>query len=196
MTLSSVSLLVLSLLPACSGCDGCGGSPEIAPPPVAARNPTPPPVAPPVETATVAENTDEMMKTLLGLNQPAEAPVQPEVVARPSGRRPRPKYTPPEEVEEEPRGLSEHAFYAALDTWGGVKRCIAKTPNVRKDGSSAISVRFVVNQDGSVAESKILEKSNKHAEAIAPCVEVEAKRVRFPEFEEPKPAQKDAKFVF
>lgn len=136
-----------------------------------------------------------MMKTLLGLNQPAEVPPEPEA-ARPLVRRRRPKYEPPEEIEEGPKGLSEHAFYAALDTWGGVKRCIAKTPNVRKDGSSAISVRFVVNQDGSVAESRILEKSNKHAEAIAPCVEIEAKRVRFPGFEEPKPAQKDAKFVF
>lgn len=189
---STSSLLLLSMLSACSGCDGCSGGQEITPPVVA--TPTPPPPVEPDPVAEPAEDAEAVKNALLGLNQAPE-PAVAEAAPTPVRRR-RPVYEPLPEEELGPKKLSEGAFYSALDAWGGVKRCLAKNPTVKKDGSSAISVRFVVKKDGSVADSKIVGKSNEHAEAIAPCVETEARRVRFPDFEEEDSVQKDAKFVF
>lgn len=193
--LSVSSLLLTSLLSGCSGCDGCSGGEQIAPPAVATPTPPPPPPAPaPTEAPPPEEDAESVKNALLGLNQaPEPAPV--EAVPTQVKRR-RPKYEPVPEEEPGPKKLSEGAFYSALDAWGGVKRCLAKNPTVRKDGTSALRVRFVVNKDGSVAESQIVEKSNEHAEAIAPCVENEAKRLRFPDFEEEESGKRDAKFVF
>jgi hypothetical protein len=180
-----------------TGCSGCGGCDEAEPPPApAVAAVTPPPAEPPpVETTTVAAIDDEAMKAaLLGLNQQPE--LAPEPQPEPVRRR-RQVYVDNEPEEPAvPPTLTDQGFYSALDRWGGVKRCLARNPTIKARGKAAISVRFVVDKEGSVLESEIIAKNTDEAEQIAPCVERESRRVRFPEFTEDKPVTKDAKFVF
>jgi hypothetical protein len=100
-------------------------------------------------------------------------------------------------VEEVPSGpLSDGAFQSAIHAWRGLKACLTAQTTPPTDPSGAIKVAFTVAQSGEVVKSQVVECSNDTARTIAPCVEREARRIRFPAFAADEPITKEAKFVF
>jgi hypothetical protein len=164
------------------------------PPPAAAAAPDPTPVA------SAAPEASAMRDQLLGLNKPQPA-AQPVADADKSKPRPRRVFVadPAEDapVEEVPSGpLSDGAFQSAIHAWRGLKACLTAQTTPPTDPSGAIKVAFTVAQSGEVVKSQVVECSNDTARTIAPCVEREARRIRFPAFAADEPITKEAKFVF
>ncbi len=200
----AVLLLGASLTPACSGCNCAGDPPQAqntAAKPKKTPEPPKPKVEPPPEVAKVeqpAGDPNALRDTLLGLNKPAPEPEvetpQP-TKARKTKRRPTPKAIDDDFVPPPVGGLSDYDFQAAIGNWSGMRRCLAEKNNRDENPNGAIQLKLKINNDGSVAESTVLDSSTAVAKAIAPCVQRRARRIRFPSFEG-KAETKTAKFVF
>lgn len=92
-------------------------------------------------------------------------------------------------------GLSDGEFQSTVNGWRGIQGCIAMNAGHYEDRSGALRISFEIAADGSVAGSKVVDTSNAVAQAIAPCVEKKARRLRFPSFSGDQ-TTKVAKFVF
>jgi hypothetical protein len=155
------------------------------------------PVAPPVEEAPVSVDDPALKEALLGLNK--KAAVEGTPAPRPIRRRARPTETieeaqPEEEVDTE---LTDYEFQSTVGSWSGVKSCIAtKSQRGEEKLTGAIQLAFTIQGDGNVVESKVVDVSNEDAATLAPCVEKQAKHIRFPAFASNEPVTKTAKFVF
>jgi hypothetical protein len=184
--------LIVSLA-ACSEASDRPAPAPAAPPPVASAEPAPVASAAPEASPT----NDAMRDQLLGLDKPRPA-------AQPTGdadrARPRPRrviVADDAPIEEVPSGpLSDGAFQSAIHAWRGLKACLTAQTTTPTDPSGAIKVAFTVAQSGEVVKSQVVECSNDTARTIAPCVEREARRIRFPAFAAEEPVTKEAKFVF
>ncbi len=195
---------------------GCGRK-EAPPPPVAKISP--PPVSAPEDPAPASDSiaalapsaveaeSDGLKAALLGLNKhaapaaEADPDARPAVRSRARGRRAK-KTTAEEagsvmgfpEIPERP-DLSDYQFQEAVNSWRGMRNCLARSTLRGTDRSGAMRVAFHIRGDGSVSKSEVVETSNTVAATIAPCVERAARRIRFPAFGGQE-VEKLAKFVF
>lgn len=182
----------------------CGGDP--APAPRVERAPAPVQAAapPPVEEPPAAEEPEDrdvvMKAILLGERKKVEEVEAPPAEERPVQRVA--KRRPAAPLEDEPQAggyepnLSDSEFQAAIGTWRGVQSCLATNAARSDDASGALRLSFTIRADGAVVHSKVVDASNTIAEILAPCVERQAKRLRFPAFAEAGEVTKVAKFVF
>ncbi|MEM7675451.1 MAG: AgmX/PglI C-terminal domain-containing protein [Myxococcota bacterium] len=147
------------------------------------------------EASAQIDSTDEnsLKAALLGLNRKDET-------TDPEPPPPRRTYRRPaiiDDVVEEPevRDLSDAAFQDAVNSWRGMRTCLARSTLRGTDRNGAMKVAFKIRNDGSVSNCEVVETSNSVAETIAPCVERSARRIRFPAFNGDE-VEKQAKFVF
>jgi hypothetical protein len=193
-----LSLLALAAVFAAlwiSSGDGGEQKRESAPPkaPAVTKAPEPPPVDQPPAVVEDAALKD----ALLGMNKPPVAEPE-EPPARPVRRRARPV----EPIEDEPQEeldttLSDYEFQSTVGSWSGVKSCLATNSQRREERmTGAIQMAFTIQGDGNVVESKVVEVSNDDAASLAPCVEKQARHIRFPTFAGNEQVTKTAKFVF
>ena len=191
---------------------GCHSKPERGPDPIATAPPTmsqaPEPAlmspVPEVPQAAPAAKPDAdlaaMAETLLGKNKRAGKVTRPKRAQRRHRRRPRRQVVvvhaaEPEEEIPLPESLSDNAFYAVVGSWRGMKDCLAKTGIERADASGTVSIEFRIRGDGSVKRSRISQTNNAAARRVAGCVNLHARKLRFPRFAG-IPVDKEAKFVF
>lgn len=100
-----------------------------------------------------------------------------------------------EEDDLEVGVLTDGAFQDAIQSWSGMRRCIAEATTRGNRSNGALRVAFRIRGDGAVASSKVIDTSNAMAQAIAPCVERSARRIQFPAYGGDT-IKKEAKFVF
>jgi hypothetical protein len=141
-----------------------------------------------------------MKARLLGTLRPAPAA---EVAAAPSrgGRRravaPRPSSPVlEEELDEGDDSLSDSDFQSTIGAWRGMQSCLVGQGARGPEGKSALRVSMTIRPDGAVSHSKVVDASNAFAENMAPCVERQARRLRFPAFTAGTEVTKVAKFIF
>jgi hypothetical protein len=140
------------------------------------------------------QETDAVRDALLGQNKRDE---------RAQARRPKPRRIhriveeEEEVVDEGPKILTDGAFQATIGNWRGVKSCVAEAEAARKeDVTGALRVAFMISSEGEVLDTKVYDASSDSSRAITPCVERQAKLVRFPAFSAAESVTKEAKFVF
>ncbi len=170
-------------------------APKAVPPPSREMTRAPDP-APAIAEAAPVEDA-ALKDALLGLNKKPEM-VEPQPAPAPRTIRRRAVQAvdePEDEVEEEITGLSDFDFQSTVGGWSGVKSCIA-TVSQRDRLSGALQVAFTIRANGNVVESKVVGASNDDARTLAPCVEKQARHIRFPTFAGNDDVTKTAKFVF
>lgn len=136
---------------------------------------------------------------LLGLNK---KPVETIAMApKPKRRRARPADDfvddqPWAEEEDDDGVLTDSMFQDTIEDWRGMRSCVAQATLRANERSGALQVSFRIRGDGEVAACKVIDTSNAIAQAVAPCVERRARRIRFPAFGGEEDVTKVAKFVF
>jgi hypothetical protein len=163
-------------------------------PPPAKEEPPPPP------------SDDALKSSLLGLNQPAPKDSlfnkKRRVVHRVRRRHATEEQVQPQETEEsdsmaQPSGpLSDADFHATMEKWRGVKGCLGTHKSRVEDSNGALRIAMKITGAGEVVECHVFDESNDVARQIAPCVEKQAKLLRFPSFVGDEAVVKEAKFVF
>ncbi|MEO1335148.1 MAG: AgmX/PglI C-terminal domain-containing protein, partial [Myxococcota bacterium] len=101
------------------------------------------------------------------------------------------------DIVDEPdvSNLSDMAFQDTVNSWRGMRTCLARSTLRGTDRNGAMKVAFKIRGDGSVSNCEVVETSNSVAATIAPCVERSARRIKFPAFGGEE-VEKQAKFVF
>ncbi len=174
------------------GCDEVLPEPE-TPVADAAAAPEAEPATDPDEPAEDAEAFRQLLE--------APRPKEPPPTERTAEAEPPPKRRPPRTPapKPEPAGppqLSDGAFQSVVNDWGGMKRCLESTSRLGSP-SGALQVAFTIRGDGQVVKSRVVDASNEVARSIAPCVERNARRLKFPAFAAAsEETEKTAKFVF
>ena len=193
-----IGALLLSLSVACSR--EKPKKPAPAPAPVAV--PERPPVEAPVEeVVAAAEKADTIKAALLGLNRKDESadevsePEPPKRRARRVARRSSSTDGAGLDGPAAAPDLSDYAFQEAVNSWRGMRTCLARSTLRGTAKRGAMKVAFKIRGDGSVSNCKVVETSNAVADSIAPCVVRSARRIRFPAFGGEE-VEKQAKFVF
>lgn len=172
-------------------------------------DPTPAPAAAVSDQPAAGEPDSELRAQLLGLNkkkaeEEAEAASQTEPEEeKATQRRPRRRAARAQPAGDDALaamavgggGLSDSEFQGTVNGWRGIQGCIAQNAGHYDDRSGALQLSFEIAADGSVADCRVLDTSNAVAQAIAPCVERKARRLRFPTFAGDQ-TTKVAKFVF
>jgi hypothetical protein len=101
--------------------------------------------------------------------------------------------------KKRPKGLSDQAFYAALDSWRGPEACARETggtASVQTDARAALRMRFTIDPDGEVKQTKTTQAEGPSADRLRPCIERRAKELRFPAFAGREAVERDATFIF
>ena len=170
---------------------------------VAALEPAPSPEAlVPSESppANVEAAGGDLKAALLGLNTPQPEP-EPDPPPRPRAKRVRKKVSRAAEPEPfipeapKPPNLSDTEFQDTVNSWRGMRTCLAGSVLRGTNRRGAMRVAFKIRGDGSVSNCEVVETSNSVAATIAPCVTRSARRIRFPAWGGQE-VEKQAKFVF
>jgi hypothetical protein len=93
-------------------------------------------------------------------------------------------------------GLSDADFHSTIERWRGMKSCLNTHKGRVDESRGALRISMKIMSSGEVAESNVFDESNEIAKLIAPCVEKQARQLKFPSFEGEPFAMKEAKFVF
>ncbi len=101
-----------------------------------------------------------------------------------------------QELEEDSGALPDRAFYNALADWQGAKDCLQASRRRVRLRSGTIRVLYKIAPTGQVLRVKAILPTGPGSREVGRCIEAQAKKVKFPEFEGTKPAKKLARFVW
>lgn len=93
-------------------------------------------------------------------------------------------------------GISDAEFHGAIERWRGVKSCLGEHKGRATGSRGALRLAMTITGSGDVVDSKVYDEGNEVARLIAPCVEKQARQIKFPSHESGKPVVREAKFVF
>jgi hypothetical protein len=93
-------------------------------------------------------------------------------------------------------GLSEAEFHTALVRWDGVKTCLLNHKKRNSDATGSLRLRLKIAGSGQVEECRVFHRNNELEKVIAPCVQQEAKTIKFPPFPGTGSIVRNAVFLF